>query len=293
MPGQSSYYKHLRKRFSQRHSKLQKKLWQKHGDSLNWLHQSSKQLIAGSLASIILFTNPIIAGTQNLAQQLGQSNQQVTQTTHTINQLVSELKVALPSEVAPLTAEQETVIGQKLSEHFHMKVSAELEGKRLNRSYGIIGAEQHLTRYPGDTIESHFASAEEARYISSGMAPGRGAYGYFADSRESMTQKEVDMEKYYIAVQTFLAPGWDDDVSGHYNFFRYRKMLVVNAQNGKAAVVVIGDAGPAPFTGKHLGGSPEVMAHLERKDGGARGPVLYFFIDDPDDTIPLGPIDVQ
>ncbi len=101
------------------------------------------------------------------------------------------------------------------------------------------------------------------------------------------------MEKYYVAVQTFLAPGWNDDVRGHYNFFRYRKMLVVNAQNGKAMVVVIGDAGPAPFTGKHLGGSPEVMAHLERKDGGARGPVLYFFIDDPDDTIPLGPIDVQ
>ena len=41
-------------------------------------------------------------------------------------------------------------------------------------------------------------------------------------------------------------------------------------------VVVIGDAGPAKWTEKHLGGSPEVMRHLERVDGSAKGPVLYF-----------------
>ena len=70
-------------------------------------------------------------------------------------------------------------------------------------------------------------------------------------------------------------------------------MLVVNPENGKAMVVVIGDAGPAAWTGKHLGGSPEVMRYLERQDGRARGPVLYFFIDDFDDNITLGPIEIQ
>jgi hypothetical protein len=68
---------------------------------------------------------------------------------------------------------------------------------------------------------------------------------------------------------------------------------VVNPDNGKAVVAVIGDAGPAAWTGKHLGGSPEVMVYLERKDGRQRGPVLYFFVDDPDDTIPLGPIEIK
>ena len=70
-------------------------------------------------------------------------------------------------------------------------------------------------------------------------------------------------------------------------------MLVVNPQNGKAMVVVIGDAGPAAWTGKHLGGSPEVMKYLERVDGRQKGPVLYFFLDDPDDKIPLGPLPVS
>ena len=70
-------------------------------------------------------------------------------------------------------------------------------------------------------------------------------------------------------------------------------MLVVNPQNGKAIVAAVADAGPAQWTGKHQGGSPEVMGYLERYDGSQKGSVLYFFIDDPQDSIPLGPIEVQ
>jgi hypothetical protein len=35
------------------------------------------------------------------------------------------------------------------------------------------------------------------------------------------------------------------------------------------------------------------MRYLERKDGGQKGPVIYMFLDDPEDKIPLGPIQVQ
>jgi len=138
---------------------------------------------------------------------------------------------------------------------------------------------------------SHFdTTEEEILYGRSGMAPGRGAYGYFANSKSEMTEKDKEREKYYIAVQTFLSPGFNQNVRHQYEFYRYRKMLIVNPHNGQAMVVVVGDAGPAEWTGKHLGGSPEVMKYLERVDGRQRGPVLYFFIDDPEDKIPLGPI---
>ena len=125
------------------------------------------------------------------------------------------------------------------------------------------------------------------------MAPGLGAWGYFARSSYDLTQKDIDREKFYIAVQTFLAPGFHDDVRHYITFFKYRKMLVVNPHNGRAIVVVVADAGPAEWTGKHLGGSPEVMKYLERVDGSQKGPVLYYFIDDPQDKIPLGPIEVK
>ena len=60
--------------------------------------------------------------------------------------------------------------------------------------------------------------------------------------------------------------------------------------NGNAVVAAIADAGPAAWTGKHFGGSPEVMDYL----GGPRykkGPVILFFVDDPESKVPLGPVE--
>ena len=185
-----------------------------------------------------------------------------------------------------------TAINPRRSAKFGITVKAELENKRLERTFGYIGAEQHLMRYPGDTIDTHFESQEDySKFLSSGMAPGRGAFGYFARSRAEMTQQDVLEEKYYIAVQTFRADGYNQRTREYVDFFKYRKMLVFNPKNGKAIVVVIGDAGPGISTGKHLGGSPEVMRYLESKDGKLRDAVLFFFLDDPDNKVALGPLE--
>jgi hypothetical protein len=96
-----------------------------------------------------------------------------------------------------------------------------------------------------------------------------------------------------IAVQTFLAPGFSENVAKYRDFFKYRKMLVVNPKTGQAVVTDIGDSGPSEYTGKSLGGSPEVMQGLGLATGPRKGAVLYFFIDDPQDKIPLGPIQIN
>ncbi|MBP7967136.1 hypothetical protein KAZ66_02575 [Candidatus Woesebacteria bacterium] len=289
-------FDYLKQKWNERHTEIIETFHEKHKESLDWLSFNSKQFMLGSMAGLVMLSHPAVspiyaerllpAPTKNSTDtaQVAQHNPR------TQANLISDLAPLLPSAVQSLSTEQEMQIAQKLSDYFQMSVSPILQGKRLNRSYGIIGAEQHLMRYPGDTMETHFTSEEDKRYWSSGMAPGRGAWGYFADSADTMSPKDIEREKYYIAVQSFLAPGWNENVNELYAFFKYRKMLVVNPENGKAIVVVIGDAGPAEWTGKHLGGSPEVMMHLERQDGGARGPVLYYFIDDPEDKIPLGPV---
>lgn len=295
------HYEHLKNKWLDQQKELQKSLQEKHRDAFDWIRNTAKHFVVGSLGSLVMLGQPVTS-TLSAQQQLNApvpaevafAKQLDEQAFSPHTKLILDLSYALPDTVEPLTEEQERVVGQTLSRHFGMPVTAELQGKRLNRSYGIIGAEQHLMRYPGDTMASHFATSEESdKYYSSGMAPGRGAWGYFTPSAASMTEKDVMREKYYIAVQTFLAPGFAENVREHYEFYKYRKMLVVNPENGHAVVAVIGDAGPAAWTGKHLGGSPEVMVHLERKDGRQRGAVLYFFIDDPDDTIPLGPVEAK
>ena len=280
-------YKLLAEKWTNRHRNLQSEIFDKHKDAFKWLVDNSKQLAVGSLAGIFLLASPAAA---KIPTAISSASAQVSQTIDQKVFLVYDLKNVLPNAVRPLTSDEEKNVSEILTRDFGFPVSAELGGKRLNMTYGLIGQEQHLPRFPGDNVFTHFDNnANSEKYWSYGMTPGLGAWGYFTDSSGALTQKDIDREKYYIAVQTFLSPGFDSNSKEYTDFFKYRKMLVVNPQNGKAMVADIADAGPSPWTGKQLGGSPEVMSYLERFDGSQRGPVLYFFIDDPNDTIPLGP----
>lgn len=289
----TSSYEILRKKWLKKHRQIKKGFMQKHGEHLDKLQAAPQNFLAGSLASLVLLAQP--APTTILTDTVRTPPEPVPiQDIDVLSTNIQKIRQLLPERVEPLTESQDQEIASLLSEQYNLPIFPSLEGKKLNRTYGIIGAEQHLMRYPGDTMTSHFDKASDRQmYYSSGMAPGRGAWGYFADSRATMTERDALREKYYIAVQTFLSPGWKENVREYSAFFKYRKMLVVNPDNGRAMVVVIGDAGPGKSTGKHLGGSPEVMSHLRRVDGRAKGAVLYFFINDPADQVPLGPIEPQ
>lgn len=284
----SSHYKQLKNKLLARHASLQKNLWDRHGESLDWLSAFSKEFAIGSLSGLMLLSSPV-AGLLPAPSIPSVKHDQFVKLDSNMF-FRADLGTVLPSEVRPLTLDEEKSITEILSRETGYKVSGELQGIRLAQNYGYIGQEQHLARYPGDSMSTHFESAKEAEvYADKGMAPGLGAWGYFAASRNTMTVKDALREKYYIAAQTFLAPGFAEHTGEYISFFKFRKMLVVNTENGRAMAVVIGDAGPAANTGKHLGGSPEVMKYLERVDGRQKGPVLYFFLDDPGDKIPLGP----
>lgn len=280
-------YKFLKDKWSSRHVELQKQLFKKHKDSVDWLTNNTKQLALGSLSGLMILASPIKGPIDSQVKVANENAQKIDNRIF----VISDLAKVLPNEVRPLTSEEEATVSGVLAREYGLKVSASVGDLRLNRSYGLIGQEQHLARFPGDNMDNHFDTEKDASlYSREGMAPGLGAWGYFATSAASMSQEEVDREKYYIAVQTFLSPDFNEKIAEYRDFYKYKKMLVVNPENGKAIVADIADAGPAEWTGKHLGGSPEVMHYLERHDGKERGPVLYFFIDDPSDQVPLGPI---
>lgn len=281
-----SYFHYLKKKWQKKHKKIEKEIIANHGHLISAL-VPRQQIIGGLMLAAVPFMQ--LAPTTALAK-LGNLGQQ-EQSHISLIEFSNELKKLLPDHVRPLIPGEEKIIENYLFKVFNFKASAELNGIRLNRSYGFIGKEQHLKRFPGDNIYGHFSSEKEFNtYSKEGVAPGLGAWGYFANSEQEMTEKDILREKYYIAVPTFLAPEFNEHVGEYGLFFKYRKMFVVNPENGKAIVSDIADAGPAEWTKKHLGGSPEVMDYLERVDGAQKGPVLYFFIDDSNDTIPLGPI---
>lgn len=266
-----SGYTRLRNKWVNRHQEITKKLWTRHKDSLDWLREHSKKFAVGSAAAALLVASPI---SSNITQPQASAFQTVEQIGRE-KFLSHDLKKLLPAEMRELTLSEEEKLASRLTEDFGIPIKVGINGIRLNRTYGLIGQEQHLARFPGDTVANHEIQKH-------GMAPGLGAWGYFGSD-----EKAALREKYYIAVPTFMAPGFLENVAEYRDFFKFRKMILINPENGKAIIAVVGDAGPATWTGKHLGGSPEVMHYLERVD---RTPVVYFFVDDPDDKIPLGPI---
>lgn len=278
------HFEYLHKKWKARQKGARDKFWEKHGNHL-------KQLALGSLGGLMLLSPP---ATGAPAPNLHASIDDVVNNLDRNIFLANQLKSLLPDEIRPLERNEEKNITELLSKNFGFKMTGELQGIRLNRNYGLIGGEQHLYRYPGDNLYAHADNTLDwAKYGSAGIAPGLGAWGYFVTSKEEFTDIDKIRERYYLAIQTFLSPGFAENVSRYRDFFKFRKMLVINPQGGQAVVAVVGDAGPAEWTGKHLGGSPEVMDYLGLATGMRKGPVLYFFIDDPKDEVPLGPVKIK
>jgi hypothetical protein len=246
----------------------------------NIRHHAAKLASSAAIAGAMLLSNPLVTKVSSFnAPKLASLPLDQLQNLFTAN-----IKAILPSSVHPLTPEEETSLTKLIESFWGIHASASLEGNHLNTSYGLIGAEQHLPRFPGDSLEKHENNQE------AGITPGKGAWGYFAHSLGELSKDLKEKEKYYIAVQTLYLPDWQTRLPYLRDWYKYRKVLVVNPANGKVIVANVADAGPAQFTGKQFGGSPEVMDYLQMHDGAQKGPVLVFFIEDKNNTIPLGPV---
>ncbi|AKM82938.1 hypothetical protein A2422_03115 [Candidatus Woesebacteria bacterium RIFOXYC1_FULL_31_51] len=258
------------------------------GIELGKIRQHSARLIgAGALTGTLLLAPPTGSGQLPTPSEIIKSVENLKDNkTQEIPQklLIDNLKSMLPEVVRPLARDEEKRLEQLIKDITNIPAKASLEGEHLNTTYGYIGAEQHLKRYPGDILENH------GPYYKEGIAPGLGAWGYFAHSKGELTTNLVDTEKWYAVVQTLYLPDWSSRQPYLRDWYKYRKVLIVNTKNGNSVVASIADSGPAAWTGKHFGGSPEVMEYL----GGPRykkGAVLIFFIDDPENKISLGPVE--
>lgn len=299
----------LRKKLKVKHIETKKKLTKKypHADKFfksknldpgKIRDQSARIIGAGMLTGSLLLSSPTSTKALPLPDELLDNLKESETASNLKNSpelMVNIFKSTLPSEIRPLTRNEEKTLEQVFKQVLGVKAKATLEGEHLNTSFGRIGAEQHLRRYPGDTLDQHspengtYGSDRPQEMLKEGIAPGLGAWGYFAPTKEKLSDDLIEKERWYAVVQTLYLPDWNTRQPHLKNWYKYRKVLVVNTENGKAVVAAIADSGPAAWTGKHFGGSPEVMDYL----GGPRykkGPVIIFFVDDPDNKVPLGPV---
>lgn len=301
------YLTELRKVFAEREKSIREQVRASHRTHVEWLEDrgvsldnlreaGARKVATGALAGLMVFSP--VSGLASPTAEANPSNHgniiSITSVEDAGYKMAHALKEVLPAGHTNLTPEQESSVSQVIADTLNVRALPEIEGRRLNKTFGLIGAEQHLYRYPGDNILDHAQTPTDfAMYGRSGIAPGLGAYGYWTKSKESLTPQMVEQEKWYVVAQTFLAPGFKENPNATAKFFKYRKFLVINPDSGQAVVGDLGDAGPAEFTGKSFGGSPEVMHYLGYGGGPRKGRVIFYFLDDPQDKIPLGPISAK
>lgn len=291
---QSKHFEALSKKLDERKTKHLEEFKEKHKVVASWAkkkgvkpeeiaEKGAKGLAAGVAAGAMVLSGVPVESSNVEDKEIRRESP--TETIETSVKAKKDVSAEVKKTLSGVNLHNEAEISKRLTKTLKIPVKAELSGIRLNKTYGIIGYESHLTRYPGENLSTHFQSnLDYQKYGHASMAGGPGAWGYIAPSREALTQKDIEREKYYLVAQTFLSPNWGTPQVKQW--FRHRKMVVVNPQNGAVVVGALEDAGPEPYTGNSFGGSPEVMEALGFPHGGSY--VLFYFVDDPKDKIPLG-----
>lgn len=289
----SDKYNRLQRLIDKKGKEVEKRVRTKHGEAMKSFEKKgfapkdmrshAKRLLAGATMASALLSQPMIPPALASGINLSNVYKKIEDGGSKVNTKVG-LHGILPDNRGQLNPWEEGRLNSWLNEKFGLNATSNLDNHRLIHQYGDIGMEQHLIRYPGDSLAQHDSLRE------AGMAPQPGAWGYFASAKSQMTKEDYLREKYYVAVQTLYLPEWKEDYTELKKWYKYRKVLVINPENESAVVAVIADAGPAKWTGKVFGGSPELMYALGLSEGGRKGKVVLLFVDDPADDVPLGPL---
>lgn len=148
-----------------------------------------------------------------------------------------------------------------------------LEGYGIPAITGRTGREQHLyldvdEANAGRTEGSagiHYFRSGTPSYAQNGQAGGYGAFGS-ASSPASVAQ-----ERYYINMRWGYCEWYDEGGTTHTrncsstakNWHRHKKVVVMNPANGRQLIASVEEAGPAIWTGRVSGLSPEAMYELD------------------------------
>jgi len=286
-------------RMTELYEEVKQECREKYHTAYAWLLEQSDQLssikttsqhllLATTVAGTMMFPRPVDTQVAEQLQVMEEETNNHWLSTITLEEhqaIVEKMKALVKQPPGHLEKQDELYLEQQLSDMLGFQITAELDGKRLNHSIGIMGSEQHLNRFPTDTLDQHDA------YQEAGIAPNRGAYGWFTELGQ-LTPEAVQREKYYFAVQTMYLPNWNTEHGKLKEWYKFRKMVVINPEEEIAIVGVIGDAGPAQWVQKQFGGSPEIIRDGKIWSKNARGRVMLFFVDDPENKVPLGPMSI-
>jgi hypothetical protein len=197
------------------------------------------------------------------------------------NSVITKLQQFVQLPAGHLQKEDELYLEQQLSDVFGFEVLAESESFRLPYTVGVMGARQHLRRFPEDRVDDH------ARVPEAGLAVRRSAFGWFTEMGQ-VTPNMIAAEQYTVSFAAELLSNWVAEENQLRELLRFHKVLVINPLEQLAVVAALGDTGPYQDLQVQFGGSPELIRDGRIWSIPAQGKVMVFLIHDGEKTVPLG-----
>ncbi len=200
--------------------------------------------------------------------------------------IMEKLCTTVKQAAGNLPREQSLYLEQQLTDLLGFEVASELDGYHLPYTLGVLSALPHLKRHPQDQIAQHDVFQE------AGLSEKRSSFGWFTDMGQ-LTPAAVEKEKYYVSLPIELLPEWRTNSQALKSWYKYRKVVIINPMNERAVVASVGDVGPGDWMQHQFGASPEVIRQLEVWDLKSQGRVFVFFVNDPEEKVPLGFLDIH
>ncbi len=214
----------------------------------------------------------------------------------------------------------------KASDTFKVYIEVSvLGGQTLPASSGRIAREQHLDLVADETASQHYSRSgvpTNPTWLRNGMAGGYGSFGGYgyppvADERYYITMRWNYVDWYSGTLgdpdQMYCGSGYEYYSVNYYNSYKYngqycvprtysrnadlvlklwhwkKRVVVTNPANGKKVVVSIVESGPAIWTGRKAGLSPEAMLALGiSASTNGNNPLGFAWA--ADQATPLGPV---
>ena len=200
--------------------------------------------------------------------------------------IIAKMNRVLDLPPGKLEAQSALYLEQQLSDILGFEVTTQLENQELLYTSGTVAAEPHLRRTTTDTLQDH------THIHAAGLSKHRSFFGWFS-GLPTLTDQAIMREQYYISVPLYSWPDWTENQHHLRKWYAFRKVVVCNPAEHRAVVAVVGNASATMQNRYQFGASSEVIRQGRLWSSKARGRVIVFFVDDPQDLVPLGPIQLD
>jgi len=242
----------------------------------NLLKQSRPDLTQNSFE----IPTPEISSQQNLVQDLKPNlvslSIEVSGEEHA--QILRKLAALAQAPVGGANLPDQLYFEQQLGDMLGLTVTAELDGYRLPYTVAHAQALPHFPTHPNDQLSAH--QPKEA-----GLSSTRSTFGWLSD-------KTHQYEKFGVALPLHKLPDWPKRRLDYVQWFKYRKVILINPTQQTAAVGVVTQIGPAYVQRFQVGLSPELIRLTKAWHPDSKGKMVIFLLDDSAGSVKLGQINL-